>query len=90
MGLTLTLVGLLGLPYVVPSLESLRPWHPGGSYVPFWNVVARQQAEREEREERQQVEGFEELALSAEQEEEPEPPPAEAPAEAAALVPPAR
>jgi lysophospholipase L1-like esterase len=83
-GLTLTLLALLAVPYFVPSLESLRPWHPGGSYVPFWNVVARQQAEREEREERQQVEGFEELALSAEQEEEPEP------AEAAALVAPSR
>ncbi|HKO93277.1 MAG TPA: GDSL-type esterase/lipase family protein [Polyangiaceae bacterium] len=90
-GLTVTLLGLLALPYVVPSLESLRPWHPGGSYVPFWNVTARQQAEREEREERQQVEGFEELALNAEQEEEPEPAADEAPVEArpAAARPPA-
>lgn len=67
--LTATLLGLLGLTYVVPDLAGLQPWHPGGSYVPFWNVVARQQAEREEREERRQVEGFEELALSAEQDE---------------------
>jgi lysophospholipase L1-like esterase len=69
-----TLIALLALTYVVPDLALLQPWHPGGTYVPFWNVVARQQAEREEREERQRVEGFEELALSAErEEEEPEP-----------------
>jgi len=53
LALTATLLGLLGLTYVVPDLAALQPWHPGGSYVPFWNVVARQQAEREEREERQ-------------------------------------
>jgi lysophospholipase L1-like esterase len=70
LGLAGTLLGLLSVPYLVPDLATLQPWHPGGSYVPFWNVVARQQAEREEHEQRQQVEGFEELALSAEQEEE--------------------
>jgi lysophospholipase L1-like esterase len=72
--LVATLLGLLSLPYFVPELAALRPWHPGGSYVPFWNVVARQQAERDEREERQQVESFEELALSAEREEQPSEP----------------
>jgi lysophospholipase L1-like esterase len=70
LALIATLLGLLALTYVVPDLAGLQPWHPGGSYVPFWNVLARQQAEREEREERKQVEGFEELALSAEHEDE--------------------
>src|SRR5690348_17042614 len=65
-----TLAGLLALPYLVPDLAFLQPWRPGGNYVPFWNVVARAQAEREEGEQRQQVEDFEALALSAEQEQE--------------------
>ncbi|MEY4546975.1 MAG: hypothetical protein RL685_3170 [Pseudomonadota bacterium] len=69
LGVIATLAGLLSIPYFVPQLEWLRPWHIGGSYVPFWNVTARQQAERDEREERKQVASFEELALSAEREE---------------------
>src|SRR6187549_1641173 len=28
--------------YVVPSLHGLRPWVPGGGYVPFWNLVGRE------------------------------------------------
>jgi lysophospholipase L1-like esterase len=65
-----TLGGLLSLPYLVPDLASLQPWRPGGNYVPFWNVVARARAEREEGQQRHQVEDFEALALSAEQEQE--------------------
>ncbi len=69
-GIIFSLLGLLAIPYLVPGLAWLRPWYPGGSYVPFWNVTARQQAERDESEQRKQVEGFEELALSAELEDE--------------------
>lgn len=91
LGVTATLLGLLAIPYVVPDLAWLRPWYPGGSYVPFWNVTARQQAERDEREQRQQVEGFEELALSAEQAEQDgqEPGEGNAPQAAAKAVQPA-
>jgi lysophospholipase L1-like esterase len=77
LGLAGTVLGLLALPYVVPPLNDLAPWHPGGDYVPFWNVVARQEAEQVERAERAQVEGFEELALSAEEAPPEEPPRAE-------------
>jgi lysophospholipase L1-like esterase len=28
--------------YAVPGLGSLRPWVPGGDYVPFWNLVGRE------------------------------------------------
>src|SRR4051794_16843394 len=63
-----TLAGVLAGPYLGPDLASLQPWRLGGSYVPFWNVVARARAEREEGQQRQQVEDFEALALSAEQE----------------------
>jgi len=28
--------------YFVPSLAGLRPWIPGGDYLPFWNVVGRE------------------------------------------------
>jgi lysophospholipase L1-like esterase len=76
LGATLTLLGLLVVPYVVPPLGGLRPWHPGGSYVPFWNVTARPHAEQEQRAEEEQLETFEELALAAETEHHapPEPP----------------
>ncbi len=73
LGLAGTVLGLLALPYLVPQLDALAPWHPGGDYVPFWNVVARQEAEQVERVERAQVKGFEELALSAEEEPSEEP-----------------
>ena len=63
-----TLAAVLAIPYLVPDLASLQPWRLGGNYVPFWNVVARARAEREEGQQRQQVEDFEALALSAEQE----------------------
>jgi lysophospholipase L1-like esterase len=66
LGAALTLLGLLALPYLLPSLEGLRPWHPGGNYVPFWNVVARPHVEREERAEQEQLATFEELAIAAE------------------------
>lgn len=68
LGLIGTLAGLLAIPYLVPDLAFLQPWRAGGGYVPFWNVVARAQAEREEGQQRAQVEDFEALALSAEQE----------------------
>jgi hypothetical protein len=32
----------MALTYVVPALHTLRPWSPGDSYVPFWNVVGRE------------------------------------------------
>jgi lysophospholipase L1-like esterase len=73
LGLIGTLAGLLAIPYLVPDLAFLQPWRPGGGYVPFWNVVARAQAEREEGQQRAQVEDFEALALSAEQEQQGQP-----------------
>lgn len=41
-GLAAGLLLLLGLTYVVPPLRPLRPWVPGGDYVPFWNIVGRE------------------------------------------------
>jgi lysophospholipase L1-like esterase len=32
----------ISVSYVVPSLHGLRPWVPGGGYVPFWNLVGRE------------------------------------------------
>lgn len=46
LGRVVTVVLGLGLSilstYVVPSLRNLRPWVPGGEYVPFWNLVGRE------------------------------------------------
>jgi lysophospholipase L1-like esterase len=38
MGLAL----VVGATYVLPPLAPLRPWVPGGEYVPFWNIVGRE------------------------------------------------
>jgi lysophospholipase L1-like esterase len=65
LGAALTLAGLLALPYVVPQLEPLRPWHPEGGYVPFWNITARPSMAQQELEQ-QQLADFEKIAVSAE------------------------
>jgi lysophospholipase L1-like esterase len=65
LGAALTLVGLLALPYVVPALEPLRPWHPEGGYVPFWNITARPSMAQQELEQ-QQLADFEKIAVAAE------------------------
>ncbi len=61
-----SLLGLVFLPYVIPPLADLRPWFPEGSYVPFWNITGRLHSGDEEREEREQLAGFEELARAEE------------------------
>lgn len=40
-GLAAGLGAMILTTYAVPALHSLRPWVPGGDYVPFWNVVGR-------------------------------------------------
>lgn len=65
LGAALTLVGLLVLPYVIPPLEPLRPWHPEGGYVPFWNITARPSKAQQELEQ-QQLADFEKIAVAAE------------------------
>jgi lysophospholipase L1-like esterase len=41
-GLLAGLVAAIAATYVAPVLHPLRPWVPGGDYVPFWNVVGRE------------------------------------------------
>lgn len=62
LGAAVTLLGLLALPYVVPALADVRPWHPDGGYVPFWNITSRPASEGQEQSEREQLARFEELA----------------------------
>jgi lysophospholipase L1-like esterase len=54
----LTVVLGLGLSisstYLVPRLHNLRPWVPGGEYVPFWNLVGRELLGGEAKDEREQ------------------------------------
>ncbi|HNS98434.1 MAG TPA: GDSL-type esterase/lipase family protein [Polyangiaceae bacterium] len=38
----LGLFGAIAVPYLIPTLYFLRPWVPGGEYVPFWNIVGRE------------------------------------------------
>lgn len=74
-GAGLTLIGLIGLPYLLPPLADLRPWRPDGSYTPFWNVVERPQLERQENEQKDvqdQLADFEKIATLAEEADEPE------------------
>lgn len=81
----LTLLGLIAVPYVVPSLAGMRPWHPGGGYVPFWNITARPELERLENEQKdvqEQLADFEKIAVEAEAPAAPE-----VPARAAASAP---
>ena len=33
---------LVAATYLVPAIRPLRPWIPGGDYVPFWNIVGRE------------------------------------------------
>ncbi len=66
LGAALTLLGMITLTYVLPPLEELQPWRPGGNYVPFWNITARPQSDEEERAEREELASFEELAMAAE------------------------
>jgi len=83
LGAAFTLIGLLAVTYVVPPLESVRPWHPDSNYVPFWNVTARPQMEeleREQKKEQEQLHDFEKIAVAAEEEETLEAPSREAPA----------
>jgi lysophospholipase L1-like esterase len=65
LGAALTLVGLLALPYVIPPLSAIRPWHPDGGYTPFWNITARPSMQQQEREQ-EQLADFERIAVSAE------------------------
>ena len=67
LGAAVTLLGLLALPYVVPTLADVRPWHPDGSYVPFWNVTSRPTSDGQEQSEREQLAMFEELAIGADE-----------------------
>jgi lysophospholipase L1-like esterase len=75
LGTALTLLALLAVPYAVPGLDHARPWDPGGSYVPFWNVTARHLVAREDerQKEDEQLADFERLA-SLEEPPSPEPP----------------
>jgi lysophospholipase L1-like esterase len=41
-GVAAGLAALVGATYLVAPLQPLRPWVPGGDYVPFWNVVGRE------------------------------------------------
>ncbi len=41
-GLVAGLLLAIGATYVIPALSSLRPWVPGGGYVPFWNLIGRE------------------------------------------------
>ena len=73
-GAGLTLIGLIGLSYVVPQLADLRPWRPDGGYTPFWNVVERPRLERQENEQKDvqdQLADFEKIATLAEEPDEP-------------------
>lgn len=36
------LCAAIGAAYAVPALASVRPWVPGDSYVPFWNIIGRE------------------------------------------------
>jgi lysophospholipase L1-like esterase len=86
LGAAFTLLGLLAVTYVVPPLESVRPWHPGSNYVPFWNVTARPQMEdleRQQKQEQEQLADFEKIAVAAEEQETLEAPSREAPAPSA-------
>ena len=88
-GTGLTLLALLGLPYVLPPLADVRPWVPGAGYVPFWNVVERPRLERQESEQKEvqaQLADFEQIAIAAEAPEEPSAPARGAPAVVAAAV----
>lgn len=42
LGLALGLAMAIAATYAVPALRVLRPWVPGGTYVPFWNLVGRE------------------------------------------------
>lgn len=42
LGVAAGLGAAIGATYFVPALHPLRPWTPGGDYVPFWNVVGRE------------------------------------------------
>jgi lysophospholipase L1-like esterase len=65
LGAALTLSVLLGLTYVVPPLEPLRPWQPEGGYVPFWNITARPSMAQQQIEQ-EQLADFEKIAVAAE------------------------
>lgn len=41
-GVAAGLFAAIAMTYLVPPLASFRPWAPGGSYVPFWNLVGRE------------------------------------------------
>jgi lysophospholipase L1-like esterase len=75
LGSAVTLLALLAVPYAVPGLDHARPWDPGGSYVPFWNVTARHLVAREDerKQEDEQLADFERLAR-LEEPPSPEPP----------------
>ena len=36
------LLAAIALTYILPALGVLRPWSPGDSYVPFWNIIGRE------------------------------------------------
>jgi lysophospholipase L1-like esterase len=65
LGAAFTLMGLLALPYVVPPLEPLRPWHPDGGYMPFWNITARP-SRAQQALEQEQLADFEKIAVATE------------------------
>lgn len=41
-GLAAGLFIVVATTYLVPVLHPLRPWVPGGEYVPFWNIIGRE------------------------------------------------
>jgi lysophospholipase L1-like esterase len=90
LGAGLTLIGLIGLCYVLPPLAELRPWRPDGGYVPFWNVVERPRLERQENEQKDvqdQLADFEKIAIAAEEPDDTPAPAREPPAPVAPEAP---
>jgi lysophospholipase L1-like esterase len=42
LGVVTGLAVSIGATYAIPGLAPLRPWVPGGDYVPFWNLIGRE------------------------------------------------
>lgn len=42
LGVALGLLVAIAATYLIRGLAALRPWVPGGEYVPFWNLVGRE------------------------------------------------
>lgn len=55
-GLAAGLALAIGASYAIPALHPLRPWTPGGEYVPFWNLIGREWLDEGAQLEREQAE----------------------------------